>query len=144
MLVGVDPGGQTTGIVLRDRDRLLHWCLVTRDGDLHDYLDEIVEAVDDLARPASGVAVEDLSDPTPQMGTISIRGLIDTAAVIGALMLPFDPLLVPPGGHGAAPLQVYPKGLVGVRELKGTGRLRHGRAAWDVAGYAATLLRVGV
>jgi hypothetical protein len=93
------------------------------------------------------VAVEATNAPTGQMGMTSVQGLLDAAWVGGAIlgqkhMYSFIPVLVPPGGHGDKVPQAYPEKLWGAREgTAGQGTLRHARAAWDIAGTAATMLR---
>ena len=106
-----------------------------------DYLAEVIDAARDLiyrGAEAGGcapiVAVEDLVEPNPHLGLSNVKGLMDTAQVLGALRAHFDVVLVAPGGNGSAPLQTYPAELVGDNEPKGTGKLRHARSAWDVAG----------
>lgn len=147
--VGVDPGGRHTGVVARAGDQLLYKALVscTPDITFDWYLAEVVDTVRrarDHARdvliahdthPRTGllVGVEDINDPTPQMGIASIRGLIDTAQVLGAVAAHFVVTRIPPAGHGSNPLSTYPNALVG-HETEGRGRLRHVRSAWDIAG----------
>lgn len=157
-VLGVDPGGQSTGMVVRDRDRLVGWHLCSRGHQpIADYIDQLLGMAVDLAHDTADaggldlIAIEGLNDPSPHMGMTSVRGLIDTATVIGALLawsgIDGDPLglLVDPGGHGSAAeglgraglLACYPHQLVGDREDKGAGRLRHVRSAWDVAAAGA-------
>lgn len=148
-VVGVDPGGKETGIVARDGDQLLHALLVTRgpgvsgDGTDARYLTEVLSAVDEVQRAchAQLVAVEGLVAPTPHMRLISVKALLQTATVYGALLAARpDALVVPPGGHGKAPLRCYPPILVGDSEPRGAGWRRHLRSAWDIAGAATFLL----
>jgi len=57
--------------------------------------------------------------------------------VLGAVLYAHpDAIIVAPGGHGSAPLTTYPAALVGDREVVGTGKRRHLRSAWDIAGVA--------
>ena len=145
--------------MVRDGDRLLGHRLVERDGDDWDrYRDDLTGALWDFAEPVEGVAmsaslvaVEGLHVPTPHMGMTSVKGLIDTARVLGWVEWvacqvwgdqgPF--VSVPPGGHGTAPRSTYPPELIGAREgPKLTGRLRHCRSAWDVAGAAPSYWRL--
>lgn len=86
------------------------------------------------------VAAEDLSTPSPHMGTISVHGLLDTAVVLGAIAGHVN-VFVPPGGHGSHSLQAYTAELVGKHEKSGLGRLRHCRSAWDIAAAGEALLR---
>lgn len=87
------------------------------------------------------IAVEDLVDPNPHLGTVTIAGIYDTAVTLGAILGTYpDAVLVRPGRHGSAPLAAYPPQLRGPRETRlnaiGTGRLRHARSAYDIAGVA--------
>lgn len=149
IVVGVDPG-KTTGVVVRHLDDLLHAELVAFDGgSFRVFLKEVVSAVGDAEMRAIGawsctvpdprpprIAVEDLVHPNPHLGLANLDGLLLTAQVLGAIRAQFDVTLVPPAGHGSAPLSTYPPGLVGAREhgLYGTGKRRHVRSAWDIAG----------
>lgn len=143
-------------MIARDDRRLVYAATVTLDGCRSDYLAEvgrtIVAAVDAVYRdqllnglpvcPAL-VAVEDLNEPTPHLGLTNVGGLIGAAMVLGAVVFAYPAaVIVPPGGHGAAPLATYPSRLVGPRELKGTGKLRHLRSAWDVSGAAPVVMRL--
>jgi hypothetical protein len=155
-VLGVDPGGQSVGIVVREGHDLLHHRTVTRGDQTIDVWTRTV--LDDLDR-AAGVgfldlcAVEGLNHPTPQMGLANVRGLLDTATVLGAVIGwcdQLDVVVVPPGRHGRAAdglgraglSAAYPAELVGPRETSGTGALRHCRAAWDCAGVAAKRSRL--
>ena len=161
-VLGIDPGGASTGYVLRRGSELLAHDVLDRDNAPRPlWVEACIEAADNLAHTADVdlVAIEDLNDPSPHMGLANVRGLIDTAVVIGALLgwaqdpvTGCDVTLVPPGRHGRAAegygraglLGAYPDGLVGARETSGTGRLRHARAAWDLAGVASRQqLRLG-
>ena len=147
MTIGVDPGGRHTGIVLRHSDQLVRWMLIRRATPLDAYLEEVVAAVVEMYAyaPTVGiggpilVAVEDLNDPNPHMGVTAVRGIIDTAQVIGALSVTLPIVRIPPGRHGSAPLAAYPTALRGARELVGKGKLRHVRSAWDVAGTVRSM-----
>lgn len=109
-----------------------------------EYLAEVIDMAEDCAvwrshfdPPSTGrlVAIEDIVHPSPHLGLANMEGLLHTAQVLGALRSTFPAaVLVRPGGHGSAPLASYPPELVGDREPKGTGKLRHARSAWDVAG----------
>mgnify|MGYP007071578864 CR=1 FL=1 len=149
MIVGVDPGGATTGIVKRDGTKLLAATLVTNDGDFDAYLADVEAALEPLT-VVGHLAVEDLTHPNPHLGLANVTGLLGTAQVLGLVRhlaagwVEAGDLegwvLVPPAGHGSAPLRSYPAPLVGERETKGTGRLRHARSAWDIAGAGAVML----
>ena len=95
----------------------------------------------DLREPVP-IAVEDVVAPNPHMGLTNVSALIETARLVGYLQAVYPVVLVPPGGHGKAPLQTYPAALVGPRETAGTGRRRHLRSAWDVAGAASGAARI--
>lgn len=163
IVLGADPGGSSVGLVVRAGNDLLGAQLVerSRSDELAGWCRRATAAAFDLTvahGPLGLVAVEDLVDPVPHMGVTSVRGLIDTAAVLGALLewatADGDDMavLVPPGGHGNADkgmgrrvlLAAYPPQLVGDRESKGTGRLVHVRAAWDIAAAGARQRRQGV
>lgn len=142
-VVGVDPGGRTTGVVAIDEDDKVTFAeLVERDGEWHDYRSEVIGALIDAARghircgcDEMVVAIEDVVDPNPHMGLTNIRGLLDTARILEAVCMHVGPsvVVVPPGGHGSGPLAAYPPELVGPREKAGTGKRRHVRSAYDVA-----------
>lgn len=146
--VGVDPGGAFTGIVLRDRDRLLAHQVLERGRDntrrdpgesMASWLDRVVTMVHrfmygDLER-RHPVAVEGLNDPSPHVRITAVRGLIDTAHVIGAVLtVESDAVVVPPAGHGSGPLAAYPPELRPTRgQGRGRDKLKHCRSAWDCA-----------
>src|SRR5690606_22416502 len=125
-----------TGVVLRSGDILHSWALLTRDGpDLDFYLGEVIDTVTktkerarelaltsgDLYAASPLLAVEDINDPNPHMGVASVRGLIDTAHVIGAISGHWPIVRVPPGKHGSRPLTLYPEKLIGSKERTGRG-----------------------
>lgn len=152
IIVGVDPGGATTGIVARQGDRVLAACsILSADHPaVGAYLEEVVTAVvgyrDRFA--AAGVAVEDAIPPNPHLGISNPAGIIEAAKVLGAVLaIVPDAVIVRPGRHGAPAnnrrelLARYPAELVGARETKGTGALRHVRSAWDIAGAAGFEIR---
>jgi hypothetical protein len=96
------------------------------------------------------LAIEGLRAPSGHVRQINPRSLIATGFVLGAVLGRFvhGPegafvwvVIVPPGENGSAPLAAYPRSLIGPRENArglriGTGRLRHARSAFDVAGAA--------
>lgn len=147
-VIGIDPGGRYTGIVVRAGEALHYACVVTREtDDMHRYVWEVYDAL--VKARVAGVqatlprgnvalvAVEGINDPTGHMGMINVRGLIGTAIVLGSIFRQFEQVVVvPPEGNGSAPLPCYPAALVGPREKKGTGKFVHVRSAWDVAGKA--------
>jgi hypothetical protein len=145
-VLAVDPGGAESGIVVRDRDDLLwHAVLLRKRRPLVPYLLDVVAATVDAADSTSPtiVAVEGVNEPNPHMGMTSVRGLIDTAAVLGALLGQWPhAIVVDPAGHGSGPLGAYPPRLVGAQEQRGAGLLRHARSAWDLAQAATVLARL--
>jgi hypothetical protein len=149
-VVGVDPGGASTGFVAIDGHGVpIHATLVIADHGVNDaYLGEVIDTLevivdrvnDSLGMPL--VALEDVVHPNPHMGLANMDGLLATAQVLGALrghLIASEValVLVRPGGHGSAPLRSYPRQLVGERERKGSGRYRHLRSAYDIARTAA-------
>lgn len=151
-IVAIDPGGAETGVVVRDRDQCLWFTVVTRDGmPMADYLAEVVRVVGDpVADLASTdgeyplVAVEGLVEPNAHMGVTSVRGLLDTAKVLGAVLAHWpEAIEVRPGGHGSGSIATYPACLRPTRgQGRGHDRLRHCRSAFDVAHAAVQTLRL--
>lgn len=161
IVVGVDPGGADTGIVIRRGD-LLVWRATThrRDQPLKAYLAAVVRDLADsivgareFVSDAGGwlLAVEDVVEPKPQIRITNVRGLLDTAIVLGAVLdsvlvltvacglgatidEEMPSVIVRPGRHGQGPLAAYPEEL---RPTRGRGmgkdKLRHMRSAWDIA-----------
>lgn len=156
-IIGVDPGGQATGIVVMEFPDTYLWAKVVqrrpdrgRNADtLTPYLEEIIGALAaaETFFPKTGetppIAIEDVVDPNPHLGITAVRGIIDTAQVVGLLRYRYrkSAVLVRPRGHGSLPLSAYPHQLVGPTERKGEGVLRHARSAWDVARLGHQLLR---
>lgn len=140
-IIGIDPGA-TTGLVVRHGTELLaHKTTAGIDG----VLDAVVDALEECGLRGLWVAIEDVTPPNPHMGIINVSGIITTAKVFGAVLGAYpDAIVVPPAGHGSGPLGAYPQALRPTRG-KGAGKdkLRHCRSAWDIAGAARTLLRVG-
>lgn len=148
-VLGVDPGGRASGLVVRHGRTLCGWTLVVRDDDLTAYLRAVTTAVDQLLHDhaCDVLAVETLTDPNPHLGLTNVRGLIDTAHVLGALLHHFDDVrLVRPGGHGKTPglprgrvldaymRDAYPAELLPDRDgVAYEDAKRHLRSAWDVA-----------
>lgn len=150
-IIGVDPGGQATGIVVMDwPDTYVQSFLVLRSRlDLDAYIAAVVEALqaaEDFFPKTGGtppVAVEDVIEPNPHLNLVAVRGILDTAQVLGAIRWHSRNSLtvIRPRRHGSLPLSAYPKQLVGPTEKKGTGVLRHCRSAWDIARLGGQLLR---
>jgi hypothetical protein len=147
VLVGVDPGGRSTGVVARFGDQVVGTALVERSGTeklpTAVYLTRVVAAVRTFCREARAagrtpqVAVEGLNPPIPHLGLASPTGVMGAAVVLGAVLATWPgAVVVPPAKHGSAPLETYPPELVGPNESAGTGKRRHLRSAWDVAGAA--------
>lgn len=156
VVLGIDPGGKTCGMVLRQGRTVTRAVLVINSDApalSRDYLAEVIDAAEDAYEWGSYfdppgtrrlVAIEDVVHPNPHLGLANMDGLLHTAQVLGALRVRFpDAILVRPGGHGSAPLASYPPELVGDKEIKGTGKLRHARSAYDIAGAAVVQLRTG-
>lgn len=146
-VLGVDPGGSYTALVLREGDKVIHATCLFRDNWLLDgYLERVLAELTDITGESHVdlVAVEGVHPPTPHMGTISVAGLIGCAAVLGAVvawcwtdqMHQMPCHVVPPGKHGGAPSHAYPPALVGRRPTRfpGVGPRKHEQSAYDVAG----------
>ncbi len=145
IVLGIDPGGRTTGIVVVSRvDRPLDHRLVERqDGErVAEYAYGVASIVKVMveAHAVELVAVEGLVTVNPHVRDrpISPTGLLQAAVVYGAVTAMLTHAMTPtvivrPGSHGSNPLTSYPPDLVGARERKGTGKLRHVRSAFDVA-----------
>jgi hypothetical protein len=144
-VIGVDPGGRETGVVLRANRECARAVVVVRELDeFGPYLREVVELLAELGadhpvdvRPL--LLVEGISHPggrnrEGKVDPINVSGLVDAGKVLGAILYAYPGAIeVPPGGHGKGPLLAYPPELVGARERAGAGRLRHARSAWDVS-----------
>lgn len=143
-VVGVDPGGRETGLVLCAGRVVLEREVVTHHGDkgtLPDtaYLNRVLDRVHHYRKIAGAddplVAVEGLVKPTAQMGLTAVIPLIGTGMVLGAVLAVYPAaVVVRPGGHGSAFITAYPEELRPTRgQGKGTDRLRHTRSAYDIA-----------
>lgn len=153
-MIGIDPGGRYTGVIARPHARhdspCLFACVVVREPDqeMVDYLLEVFDAIRDAITadrgPRAGeLAVEDARAPSGwkagERSPIDPEGIINAARVLGGIEGRWpNRHLIDPGGHGALPLEMYPPLLRGPRERIGTGRRRHARSAWDIAGVALT------
>jgi hypothetical protein len=148
IVLAIDPGARGTGVVVRQRDRLLaHHLVERRDPGAFpgaDYLREVNAVIRQLCGYEPGLlAAEDLHAPNPHLGLTNVTGALGAAMALGAILDRWgDVLLVPPGGHGSGPLLAYPADLRGPRERKGTGARRHLRSAWDIAGAAVLMHRM--
>jgi hypothetical protein len=147
VILGVDPGG-TTGIVLRDGDKLLAHATTTGPWD------QILTVIwRDLPATVTfeAVAIEAVVPPNVwhngRKQVLPPDSLIATALTAGAIagwawadQVPV--LWIPPAHNGQGPLDAYPPELRPTRgQGKGADNLRHCRSAWDVAGTAALELR---
>lgn len=146
--VGVDPGGTWTGLVARRGDHLLDAAVLRREVGQPDvrWVARVLWEIEVLSGGPDPVvvAVESVVAPTGRLGMISLEGLIGCAAVYGAIIGEYpEAVTVSPGGHGSAVLAAYPPALRARGETAGTGRWRHARSAWDIAGAAQFLTRVG-
>lgn len=148
-VVGIDPGGRESAVVVRRGPLLVASQVLKRAGagKLPDsrYLGQVVDVAGDYVaanlengqRPV--VAVEGVEEPSWYMnGKVSpanMGGLMATCMVLGAIMAVFpDAVVVRPRRHGQAAISAYPEELRPVRGSgKGKDRLRHARSAWDIA-----------
>lgn len=152
IVVGVDPGGRNTGVVVRDGQHCSHGVVVTRRGDGvfpdAEYLTQVCEAVAEaitIAGMEAVVAIEGVVNPNPHMGLSNPGGIIAAAMVLGAVLTRWpEAVVVRPGGHGSGAIELYPPTLVGARERNGAGKMRHARSAWDIAGVGAVVARCAV
>lgn len=178
LVVAVDPGSKRAGVVVRWGSELCAWGVAERKGDpLHEWTRRILsgmrcysdEALSHIW-PERGFdgdlvwAVEDFHVPTPHLGRVHARQVVETAWVVAYIYATareeqrYDPqpssadtaVLVPPNDFGRAPLGAYPPELVTDGERRGQWQLRpagrstkvsHARSAWDLAGAAPAQLR---
>lgn len=153
VILGIDPGGAATGMVLRERDKVRAYAVIERRKVTElAYLRSVADAIEPLAGQIDHVAVEGLVAPSPYIGgkkqLIRPEHVMNVSVAYGWVLsvlvnvLDLEPIIVRPDGHGsrheALSLDVrrlYPADLIGPREgPAGTGILRHARSAWDIAG----------
>ena len=146
--LGVDPGSRSSGFVVRRSGELLASSVVERPKgqSLQTFGIRVsAEAQDLLSEWHPDVAaLEGLNVPNSHMGrgTAQVRSYGETNRIIGHLeALGWAWVVIAPKGNGSAAPSSYPDALYGEREHpanggKGTGKLRHARSAWDVAGKA--------
>ena len=155
IVLAFDPGGRKSGVVLRNREDLVGWRLVRRDGegrmprDGH-YIRDVVRAgtglltdagIDPTEQDRYVVGVEEVaywpeSDPTKRRDQ---RGLYGTAMVYGAILLRWPDAVVVDSGRGVGKTYslAYPAEIRG--GPKGADRLIDVRAAWDHSHAAETV-----
>lgn len=164
-VVGVDPGGRETGVILRSRDtvegvEVIH--LPDREPrPTSTYLNDVLDAVAAFrvaGRAPSGrlpvVCVEGIKKPKwyidGKAKPMNPETLIGLSMVFGAVLAVYpDAVIVPPGKNGSKLLRAYPQELIGGAhnprwphpEPQGAGILRHARSAWDVAATGLLLAR---
>ena len=149
VIIGIDPGGKSTGFAVRRGQELLGHEVVSSATPALGLppLDYMRAAAAAFYRLVSGQVIDvyALEDVTPPRGfkngrrdAIQPGSLIGVSAMAGFFLSTIPGLvLVPPARNGSRPLATYPRELVGPREKTGGGILRHARSAWDVAGAAA-------
>lgn len=163
IILGIDPGGRHTGAVICRGDVLLAHDVIVGDGRVDpkdpinsDYLLEVQSRLfalihsDEVGGVIDAVAIEQLKSPSPHLGLTQVAGALACAANIGAVFTwvatlygaPMPVVLIDTGHHGQSDVRHYPHQLVGPRETKGEGILRHARSAYDVALAARFYVRV--
>lgn len=151
VVTGIDPGGAFTGVVSvrggGSQPQVVAVDVVPRnDQSLAAYLAQVHAVIethrllgvkllgDQRGQGSWLLAMESLEPPRGHLGMISVRGLLDCSAVIGAVLATYnDVVMISPAKNGSSPLTCYPAELRGVRERQGAGVLRHARSAYDVA-----------
>lgn len=160
VVIGVDPGGRSTGLVLVDTatapgdDSLLGCTTVDRAQDGRpltdvpaDYLTRVMAVVLTWSRFAGTelLAIEGLNRPSGHVRILDPSGLIATAHVIGAIRgraWSTPTVLVAPGRNGTSlPWTAYPTPIRG-KSPAGQDARRHMRSAYDVALAGPAALRL--
>jgi hypothetical protein len=146
IVVGIDPGAATTGIVARHRDTLLSFSTVTRDWSmpLADYARLVLDRAGGLGSVAGRAyqlyrhrssgellwAVEDYQTPTPHLGEVAPQQIAETCWLVGYLTAALreetpqgprshaDVVLVAPAAHGRQPYGTYPDELTTAAEQR--------------------------
>jgi hypothetical protein len=159
-ICAIDPGSRYTAIVVRDTrgatldDELIGWLVIDRKDlvtqDLSSWITEVGQYVKYLINKHGPVrrVIEAVSAPNPHLGITNPAGIIETAAVLGAIVGMYGAAIIPAGGYGAPVASrailcaAYPSALVGPRETTGSGKglRQHARAAFDLAGAAPRYL----
>lgn len=161
VVMGVDPGGHSTGVIFRAGDELLTWSTGVREKDepIGDYLVGVLAMLDGCRHQVERthplglsvtLAVESVVPPKAynqgRRQMLNPASLIDVATVAGAIAAwgALTPEIaavvwVAPNHNGQGPLDAYPQMLRPTRgHGAGADNLRHCRSGWDVAG-AVTL-----
>jgi len=150
-VLGMDPGGRESGLVVRQGDALVAHAVEVRadrgrmpdgryvrqvlarcsallaDADVGPRDDSLIVAVEGVAywpeRQQKGKAPRDQ------------RGLYGTAMILGAILArwPRATIVKPGGNHGGLHGLAYPDAIRPPVNGAGTDRLRHARSAWDVS-----------
>lgn len=158
IVLGIDPGGRNTGIVLRDRDTLRGWQLAVRRSTTRQvdgtYLRHVLGCcltllrdanVDPSDRDAYIVGIEGVAWWPDRPGSTprNQAGLYGTAMVLGATLARWPDAVVVDSGRGVATLhpQAYPPPIRPPVNGAGKDRLVHVRAAWDHSHAAETVWR---
>lgn len=153
VVLGIDPG-KSTGLCLCVGPDVIRAMVLEAQGSLEQcdpsmpnraYLGELASWIEKLIDTGmdhgvtyTGIAVEGLVAPNAyhKGGKQFVAPTVAMAPsyVLGMVMTLWpSAVVVRPGGNGAKPLHAYPDAIVGHRERTGGGRLRHARAAYDVA-----------
>jgi len=148
-VLGLDPGGRYTGVVIRDGDvPLLASTLVrperTDPTEWARTLPDRVRAEIDGFSPVA-TAIEGLRAPKGFKGgaraSLNPEHVMNAAITLGALAHGFpDALIVPPGGNGSQHYTHYPASLLGRRpkdllgSSNGAKSRAHEQSAYDIAG----------
>lgn len=149
VILGVDPGGAATGLVVRRGSELL-WNATVAGGSMA--VLETLAGIPPAVCLFDVVAIEDVVAPGGFAGgrraPINLAGLIGTSVVAGAVAgwafteTSLRIVWVPPAHNGQGALDAYPEQLRPTRgQGKGEDGLRHCRSAFDVAGTAALMIR---
>lgn len=152
-VIGIDPGKNETGIVVRHNTDLLYGCIVER-ADLSDsaYVLDVVETIivarSHITTNSELIAVEGLiaPDEMPWLGKKHIGPIIGTAIILGAVLAIYpSAVVVPPGGNGDGSFKGYPDAIrpTGLNP-KGFDIMRHCRSAWDVSIAGERLVKLGI
>lgn len=150
-VIGIDPGGRSTGLVLLSGDRLIDADVIERKGKDRvpeaSYLVEVRKRVQvacfrSVDRPL--LCVEGLKAPNAyhdgKRKPISPLDLVGPAMVLGMILAEWpEAVVVPPGGNGARDWFAYPEQIRQPIGGKGSDRMRHARSAYDVAVQGLTL-----